>query len=518
MFSIKNDYHIAGDLLNKMILGIYANVIVDGDVICEAGIYVYDELYIKGSLLSDYYRTFNINFQYESKLKVEGDVRFSREGSFTIKYGNEPEIIIYGDFETHCSGICEAGTINVGGDFIADGFSGKSNNKVILNGASLQTIDISEKSRFATIELQNTSSEGVISKTVFDCDKFVKNNTRFSYDNVGGELGYTLSEDVETDGDMILIDGVMDLNGHTLIVNGDLIQAKGEIKINNGRLIVKGNYRQQNKVGENYGASSAKLVMTNANDFVKVEKDFIIDTSVSNKNNQTNGTFVLGGNLEFYSDSNSLGFCPTDSFVLMLAGQTEQSLNNFKIKKEYANRIEYSNDTLKLSSLMVDDSVNNLVVSGSELSISKIIDVKDTDMQVKVNLPLGSKIIGDVYTGRLYVETELSDDIEINGMLEGGPTISGNVTVKGNADVYDLKMNSGFLDITGNLIVQYIHMTHEDDRVRVQGDFIKEYRSYSKNELTDGVLEIGGNFTSSDDPYDFICKGNHKTYMNNQSH
>ena len=72
-----------------------------------------------------------------------------------------------------------------------------------------------------------------------------------------------MEEDEVYDGDLILIEDTLDLNGHSFTVTGDLIQISGVVDINGGSLTVEGDYRIQSVSGEEgsytYGVSSGQL-------------------------------------------------------------------------------------------------------------------------------------------------------------------------------------------------------------------------------------------------------------------
>ncbi len=99
----------------------------------------------------------------------------------------------------------------------------------------------------------------------------VKENLSFS--------GTTLDINGSTltiDGNLTQISGIIDLKGGTLIVNGNFTQTGGDIKINGGTLIVKGNYHITNEDGTSY--STGLLYMTNENDYVRVDGNFVMDS------------------------------------------------------------------------------------------------------------------------------------------------------------------------------------------------------------------------------------------------
>ena len=114
---------------------------------------------------------------------------------------------------------------------------------------------------FATVELRNYSEEGVYSETVFTRTELIRNGCRLTYGALEGEFGWTLEENQVWEGDLVLLDDVLDLNGHELTIKGDLVQTAGEIRISGGRLIVEGDYRIQSRMKDTdgnfiYGKSS----------------------------------------------------------------------------------------------------------------------------------------------------------------------------------------------------------------------------------------------------------------------
>lgn len=106
------------------------------------------------------------------------------------------------------------------------------------------------------------------------------------------------------DGDLILIDEELNLNGHKLTVMGNLIQPAGKININGGELIVKGDYHMENgklkedTAGEEkyeYSTGAGMLCMTNPEDKVLIEGDFVNNTPVDHNGYMTAGTITVNG-------------------------------------------------------------------------------------------------------------------------------------------------------------------------------------------------------------------------------
>ena len=493
--TINQDYHIGGNLTGKGSLFIKGKLTIDGNYYHGCILHVYDDVTIGENITTPFNNSYSIKLYDSSTFSVNGDVTITNKGDFSFE-SDDSVLIIKGDYNCNNKGGFNKGTVYIGGDFTSTGFYANDSNRVIFNGDTLQTINVAESCHFATIELNNSSEEGVVSKTVFNKDTFIRNNTNFRYEGLDGIFGYKLTKDETIEGDLVLIDDSLDLNGYTLTVNGDFIQMSGNVLINGGSLIVFGDYRQQkrelndgsdtltgNQVYK-YSAGSAKLTMTNENDYVEIGGNFIINTTADNRYNQTNGIICLAGNINYNIKNGSYGFYPSNSLCLKLVGDSNQSIKHYYGDKEYETSIT-------IPSLIIETDYEDYELSGSDIIISKIFRPGTAVVNQKIQLLSRSKLIGDVFNGYLNVNTSLTDDLVINGELHGTADISGNVTVNGKTYLDKLTLNKGSLTVNNDFAVQTVNMTHSEDSLNVTGDFM--YQGGGTN-ATDGVITIGGNF------------------------
>ena len=117
-------------------------------------------------------------------------------------------------------------------------FASGGDHKIILNGDKKQTVKMNgNTSTIGTLELKNTSKEGVFFDTSLTYADLITNNTVLNLPE-GQKIGWTVNEETEEyDGDLTLVSGNLDLNGKKLIVHGDLIQKSGTVILNGGELV-----------------------------------------------------------------------------------------------------------------------------------------------------------------------------------------------------------------------------------------------------------------------------------------
>ena len=107
---------------------------------------------------------------------------------------------------------------------IQSSFHAAGTHRTILSGEGKQTITMAEGLYFNILELQNHSEEGVYSDTPLQHAQIIRNGCKLTYGNMEGSFGYTLEQDETIDGDFVLLDDTLDLNGYTLTIKGNLIQ------------------------------------------------------------------------------------------------------------------------------------------------------------------------------------------------------------------------------------------------------------------------------------------------------
>ena len=111
-----------------------------------------------------------------------------------------------------------AGVIEAGGDITVAGSMQTSGDSVLrLNGNAAQKIDLgtSDKTYIKTVDVQNTSAEGVHADSVYAVGNTLGNTEKIHFLN-DGHIGETLSDDITFEGNYTLAAGVLDLNGHKI--------------------------------------------------------------------------------------------------------------------------------------------------------------------------------------------------------------------------------------------------------------------------------------------------------------
>ena len=139
---------------------------------------------------------------------------------------NENDFVkVNGNFTTDAyyshEGYLTNGILEVKGNFTQlrnnENFYATNGHKVILSGDEKQTISlINANARFATLEITNTSDDGVYVTSYFNADSIIDDNKKLSFAN-GKKTGWKLEKDETVEGFDLIYD-TLDLNGHTLTV------------------------------------------------------------------------------------------------------------------------------------------------------------------------------------------------------------------------------------------------------------------------------------------------------------
>lgn len=210
------------------------NLIVQGSIHHTGGM-----LYANGGMITCY-----------------GDYKMTGSAVYSMS-SQDDYLCIYGDFRylgEKVRATINAGVMEIKGDFYQDtenatvtSTSGRfytfGTSTVLFSGISKQTVHMnSQYSYFQKVVLKNKSEEGIYADMMFPVIHLERNSTKITC-GADGEVGGTLREDREYDGDFVLLGGTLDLNGYTLTVNGDFIQAAGMVQVNGGTLKVNGDYR-----------------------------------------------------------------------------------------------------------------------------------------------------------------------------------------------------------------------------------------------------------------------------------
>ena len=267
----------------------------------------------------------------KGELICYGDINISSDATITMDNAND-YMIAYGNLTYYGESELSAGVIESKGDFTANNnFIATGSHKVIFSGDEEQKISVSDEGKFNEVEIRNFTSAGITILYSFNYASLTDNNCVINYADIGGERGCTLEEDTEVNGTYYLVSDVLDLNGYTLIINGDLIQAGGTININGGHLIVNGNYKVQSRTVDvdknvSYGKSAGTLVMTNSEDSVYIDGDFISETSANHTGKLTDGVMEITGDVSVSDEYSIYAFVASGNHTVILSGENPQNI------------------------------------------------------------------------------------------------------------------------------------------------------------------------------------------------
>ena len=312
--------------------------------------------------------------QVEGVMEINGDIQSNRgylsflhaqiyvDGNMEItdspyNYGlqmlhDDDVLSVTGDFL--CYAQCEMGKkkgkISVAGNVDIVGSFTQGNQQILcLNGKEKQSVTISAGVKFGKVQAQNESAEGIWFNQMPNVYEFETNGVKINYGegNTDGISGYTLTQDQVIDGNLYLMEGVLDLNGYSLRVKGDLIQASGRIYIHGGSLTVENDYRLQYRTGEEeylYKTGKGILQMTNPEDTVHIKGDCYISSDTDMEECLTNGTLTIEGD---FRKTGAGSFAATDNHITIFkqnssGGETTHIISMYGGNKFHILQLEYA--------------------------------------------------------------------------------------------------------------------------------------------------------------------------------
>jgi len=466
------------------------------------------KLTVKGNL----YHTDGTLIINSGTLEVQGDyIIGTLEGdtvdSVLSMTDRSDYVKVYGDFISNTSGFhnLKAGTLEVKGDFIHkgryNGFNPSKDHKVLLSGSGIQTVSFTDdRYGFNTLVITKPIEEGYIfanegkvwknlEETDSDDEPYTPVDTTPIL--INGDI--KLSEDTEYFKDLILLDGSLDLNGYTLVVNGDFKQYSGNVYINGGKLIIKRNYMIQDFAG---GMAKASLEMRNTDDYVEVFGNFVMNSSVDHSTLLIAGTLEIKGDLvQIYDDSSSGGakrsFNASRDHNVILSGEGKQEV-------VFGSPLES-----KINNLIIKNSSEEGIIFRSGLPVEKL----NEDVCIK----------GDLLIIR---------NLDLNGYAL---KVQGNLRQIGGT----LSINGGYLEVEGDYLIEspeggmvnaILDMRNEKDRVKILGDFVMHSAKNHFGYLNAGIMEISGDFTqrneddasTSQSKRNFSASENHRVLLNGE--
>ena len=402
---------------------------------------------------------------------------------------NENDFVkVNGSFETDAvfshDGCLTNGILEVKGNFTqmrnTTNVYATGDHKVVFSGDEKQTKSLSNaNARFATIEIKNSSSDGVYVDSYFNADSIIDENGKLSFAN-GKKSGWKLEKN-ETVESFDLIYGTLDLNGHTLTVTGELTQSGGIIKVNGGELKVEGSY----KIATNdNGNSSGILDMTDKNDRVTVIGDFETHSTADHSNYLTAGVMSVGGNFTQYGD-NYNNFRACGSHKMILNGTAKQDIsigiydnnnshfNELEITNSSAEGVEFKTNTFVEKKLYDTDSVvagSARIILGSDAELEEGKWSKDLCINSKRTLSEDWNIGGSLcITGETFDVKGRKLTVGNNIVISGGVLYVDEGTVETGKDLClrDYRVSGDGTVVFSGSSYGYLKMTKENDFVKV---------------------------------------------------
>ncbi|TYQ16712.1 UNVERIFIED_CONTAM: dockerin type I repeat protein [Acetivibrio alkalicellulosi] len=259
-------------------------------------------------------------------LIVEGN--FELYGDVILKMTNKDDyVLIEGDFLFRISRVkqqLDAGVFELKGNLKGSShfvlwdywiIEASGTHKFLLSGDEKQTISVFPI-KFNILEFKNTSEEGIHIGVFFGSNELKSNGCFTSELNIE-RTKLVLNEDLTIRNSVNFKKSLIDLNGNMLKVEGGL-KVEGYhydnsiVDINGGSLIVEGNF----KLYEN-----SILKMTNEEDYVLIEGDFLLETIFDN-DQLSGGIFELQG--DFFQKSTLSSFKGSETHKVILSGNDVQ--------------------------------------------------------------------------------------------------------------------------------------------------------------------------------------------------
>ena len=501
-FSLKQDLTIDGDLYVNRRLDLNGYTLtVNGDTLVNGCVMILS----KG--------------QFIGKGNVTLKELYRNVTSFEMKESNE-KVVVYGDFvfESNEStdlyvSYMSAGTMELKGDVtIKANFNPTGTHKVVLSGNKKQTVTFeSPKSTFNILELQNHCKDGIFCTDILNSNKLITNNCMLTFKD-NDRWGWTLSDDLVIDGDLKLTGGTLDLAGHKMTVTGSFIHKAGTVLINHGTLTVNNDYHMDIpgvNLEHYYTTGNGILKMTNNNDRVVVKGSFIAASDKSQYGNLTAGVLEVGGDL-IQRYSTKANFDTIGSFTIKINGDKKQTIYFIDFRHESIANIVFDN-----SSDEGVEIINAVTVSNSVVDLSH--NVKGCIRTKSIDIFSDYFYSGDV---ALLSEAVLDHDLDIGGTLTVNKDldINGKSLNVGALTLYmgKLSVNDGKVNCFGDFTIDEdgeLSMTNAKDSVIVGGDLLAASDRSHSGLLTNGVLELKGDFTQSGILGSFICSGEHVTVL-----
>ena len=480
--------------------------------------------FVIGGNLNQYDGIIDISY---GKLIVYGNYKL--EGNSLLKMMNKDDyVVVYKDFETRSfeseRGYLLYGTIEFKGNMTQianniDNFRCYIN--LVFTGEKVVSIKAASYETFLGY-IDITNSNGVIFEAPINCFTIkgfskIRNPKelqiyyiRYMYLDTDFVANFSITfldsgfEDQDN--------GLFSLEGFSLTINGDLNQKSGNISLYGkscgGNLTVCGNYTLEN---------NGKLIPHSSNDYILIEGDFIINNISLDKSDNykyIEGTIEVKGNIIQHGDY-ELNFTSTYSSVLVkLSGDAPVRVDLEAFSTIYFATIDLS----EANGVVFAHKVNARKIIGKytvednndfEMGNSRYKLFEDTVYEGDFTINEGTLDLNGyelIIYGNLYFNGGI---IKING---GSLIVDKNfIQTDGKVDIQNGELIvGGNYEITGTSLLV---MENKHDYVYVEGDFEIRTMSSEKGYLTNGIIELCGDFKQGGNKYSFATSGNHEVYF-----
>lgn len=315
-------------------------------------------------------------------------------------------------------------------------------------------IDVGADSWYV-IDTENTDNMNFVNKN-FNIVKYTKDdysnaNTDIQCD-IFSTYGSNRGYSVKLTKDVV-VNNSFDITGGTVDLNGHKLTVNGDLTVSNGI-----------------------LKMTNLYDKVIVNGNFTTKSSSDHSSYLTDGTMEIKGNFNQIKNDTSgsyRNFDCSNNHRVIFNGTGKQTIHFDSTNSGFAN-VSFKNSYIEFDSgirgwtLQEDTVINN----DTKLDLYNTLDLNGHKLTVKGSLQ------------------------------QGGGTIN---------------INGGTLEVQGDYTITsgYLKMTNAKDKVIVGGDFVTLTSSDHSNYLTNGIMEIKGNFNQiRSNSYNFDCSGKHIVILN----
>ena len=499
-------------------LTITGNLIENGNITVKGTVDVLGNIQHQGGTLNLGGGKLNVSGKYDMRIPTydsEGNLNGYKTSDGVLKMTNPDDyMFVDGDFYiysayTNAYNKMSAGTLELRGSFYQGGsgscFNAGVDHKVLLTGKSAQDVyfEGAGDSGFGSlITVSNSNTDiNILKGRILRVTDGTKVNNFVQYGNLSAEgATFTIFGDLVENGN-ITVAGKID-------VLGNLQHQAGTLELGGGRLNIDGKYDMRTPTYDSEGAlngyknSDAVLKMTKPSDYMLVCGDFYIFSNYTSAyNKMSDGTLELRGNFE--QGGSGSCFNAQSSHKVIFSGSKKQTVTFASSDSGIAVLYSTPNTNVdvkgRISTVNGDVELNDFQQYGS-------LDLAGNKLTVNGNMTENGNVSAN--GGRLEVK---GDYTHLSGTLSPS---NGSVIIDGDYSVRTPKKNSEGEIVSYSNSDGILTMNHANDYMLVSGDFYI-YSNYSSayNKVSDGLLELRGDFYQGGSGSCFVGSYMHKTIL-----